>query len=74
VDERRLLTLQQTADYLQVAPRTLYRWRAERTGPRSVKFGATIRYRRADVEAWLEQHADKLPARRVGRPRQAAAG
>jgi excisionase family DNA binding protein len=56
VDER-LWTEQQTADYLQVAVGTLRRWRAEGTGPRALRVGRTVRYRKGDVEDWLERQA-----------------
>lgn len=29
------------------------RWRLRRVGPRYVKIGAAVRYRRSDIEAWL---------------------
>lgn len=61
----RLLTSQEVADYLGVPVQTLYGWRMKGTGPRGIKIGKHVRYRRADVETWLEQQADdqRLPAR-----------
>jgi excisionase family DNA binding protein len=50
-----LLTQQQLADELQVSVRTLERWRQEGTGPAFIQVGRSPRYRRADVDAWLEQ-------------------
>jgi excisionase family DNA binding protein len=58
VDER-LWTEQQTADYLQVAVGTLRRWRAEGSGPPALRAGRTVRYRKADVDRWLEQQAQE---------------
>jgi excisionase family DNA binding protein len=49
----RLLTIEEVAEYLQVPVQTLYHWRYKRTGPESVRVGRFVRYRRADVEAWL---------------------
>lgn len=46
------------AEYLGVPLATVYRWRARRTGPRGVKVGRHVRYRAADVEAWLDSQAD----------------
>jgi excisionase family DNA binding protein len=57
VDER-LWTEQETAEYLQVAVGTLRRWRAEGSGPPALRAGRTVRYRRADVDAWLQRQAD----------------
>jgi excisionase family DNA binding protein len=59
VDER-LWTEQETAEYLHVAVGTLRRWRAEGTGPPALRVGRTIRYRRSDVDAWVERQS-KLP-------------
>jgi excisionase family DNA binding protein len=50
-----LLTQQQLADELQVSVRTLERWRQEGSGPAFIQVGRSPRYRRADVDAWLEQ-------------------
>ena len=33
---------------------TVCRWRLQRQGPRYLKIGAAVRYRPADVTAWLE--------------------
>ena len=56
--DERLWTEQETAEYLQVAVGTLRRWRAEGSGPPALRAGRTVRYRRADVDAWLQRHAD----------------
>jgi excisionase family DNA binding protein len=50
-----LLTQHQLAEELQVSVRTLERWRQEGTGPAYIQVGRAPRYRRADVDAWLEQ-------------------
>jgi excisionase family DNA binding protein len=50
-----LLTQQQLADELQVSVRTLERWRQEGTGPAFVRVGRSPRYRRSDIDAWLER-------------------
>ena len=51
-----LLTSQQVSAYLGVDECTLYTLRTHGQGPRYIKFGRKIRYRAADVEAWLESH------------------
>lgn len=48
-----LWTQRQTAEYLGKVERTLERWRRDGVGPRYLRVGRTIRYRRADVDAWL---------------------
>lgn len=52
-----LLRADQVADYLGIALKTLYNMRLRGEGPASYKFGGPsgpIRYRQADVDAWLE--------------------
>lgn len=36
---------------------TVYLWNHKGTGPRFYRLGRHVRYRRADVDAWLEEHA-----------------
>lgn len=47
------LTSAEAAYYLGVTPQTLYRWRWLGTAPRAQGDGALVRYRRADLDAWL---------------------
>jgi excisionase family DNA binding protein len=49
-----ILTVEQLADYLGVPAATVYRWNYVGTGPRRLTVGRHVRYRRADVELWLE--------------------
>lgn len=48
-----LATPAEVADYLQVKEGTLAEWRYRKVGPSYIKVGHYVRYRRADVEAWL---------------------
>lgn len=53
--ENNLLDENQAADYLTLAPGTLSVWRS--TGRYKIPFlkvGRRVRYRRADLDAWLE--------------------
>lgn len=52
-----LMTTKEVAAYLNVAAGVLYRWRREGKGPRSIQFPRGYRYRREDVEHWLEEQA-----------------
>ncbi|MCW2737807.1 helix-turn-helix domain-containing protein [Nocardioides sp.] len=56
------MTIAQAADYIGIAKSTLYTWRTRRPGfgPRAVKAGGALRYRRSDLEAWLEAHTEAL--------------
>jgi excisionase family DNA binding protein len=53
----KLLRVNQVAEYLGVQPQTLDYWRHTRRGPRSLKVGGLVRWRQADVEAWLARNA-----------------
>lgn len=57
-----LLTVDEVATYLGVPVGTLYRWRTHNGGPRGIRVGRYVRYRRADVDAWLDRQADPAPA------------
>jgi excisionase family DNA binding protein len=47
-------TPQALAEYLNVSLSTVYQWRARGTGPQAHKLGRAVRFRKTDVEAWLE--------------------
>ncbi|MFI7551933.1 helix-turn-helix transcriptional regulator [Micromonospora sediminimaris] len=53
----RLWTVQQVSEFLGVPVGTLYQWRYRRTGPRACRVGRHLRYRPADVRAWLDGQA-----------------
>ncbi|MGO9154110.1 helix-turn-helix domain-containing protein [Mycobacterium sp.] len=44
------------APMLDVEPDTLKRWRMTGKGPRYSRIGNRVRYRIADLEAWLAEH------------------
>lgn len=48
-----MLNEHQIAEYVQMSVASVRRWRLFRTGPKFVKIGAAVRYRREDVESWL---------------------
>jgi excisionase family DNA binding protein len=56
VDE--LLTEAELAKLLKVSVRTVRAWREKGTGPPALRLGRGVRYRRRDVDAWLEQQAE----------------
>ncbi|NLD76908.1 MAG: helix-turn-helix domain-containing protein [Acidimicrobiales bacterium] len=57
-----ILTIDQAAVYLSIPKATLYTWRTRRPGfgPRAVKFGGCLRYRRTDLDAWVAAHVESL--------------
>lgn len=50
-----LLNEQTTAEFLGVTLASLRKWRWEKRGPAFIKLGRLIRYRKADLEAWLDR-------------------
>jgi excisionase family DNA binding protein len=57
------LTVKQLAELLQVPVSTVYAWRHLGVGPRGIRLsGRHVRYRRSDVEAFLEERMDPEPA------------
>ena len=54
VSIRSLLTPKELADYLAVPLATVYKWNHVGSGPQAIRVGKHIRYRRADVDRWLE--------------------
>lgn len=55
---QRLLSAQEVADYLGVPITTIYNWRHRNQGPPGLRVGRHLRYRRRDVEAWIERQLD----------------
>lgn len=47
------------AEYLDVPVRSVYGWRTTGTGPRGAKVGKHVRYRRSEVDRWLDEQRDK---------------
>jgi predicted DNA-binding transcriptional regulator AlpA len=54
-DSPRLLTTEEAASILDVAPETLVTWRARRRGPPYVKMeGGKVRYLLSDIHAYIQ--------------------
>lgn len=54
----KLMRLRELAEYLDVSESTVHNWRYRGEGPPGFKVGGQVRYRREDVEEWLEEQAD----------------
>lgn len=50
-----LMSINDVAKYLGIPVGTLYQWRAKGKGPRGLRLGKHVRFRREDVEAWITQ-------------------
>jgi hypothetical protein len=53
VEPEELIGCEKAAKMLGLAPQTLANWRSERCGPRYLKVGRLVYYRRVDICAWL---------------------
>jgi excisionase family DNA binding protein len=60
----RLLTARQVADRLGITAETVLRWTRRGDLP-GFKLGRAIRYREADLDAWLAEHATGAADREV---------
>jgi excisionase family DNA binding protein len=54
---RRLLSVDEVAEVLGVPVRTLYQRRHKGIGPLGMRVGRHLRYRAADVSAWIDRRA-----------------
>ena len=52
-----LLTQREAASVLRLSERTLERSRVTGRGPRFIRCGRSIRYREADIAAWIDARA-----------------
>jgi excisionase family DNA binding protein len=59
VDE--YLTEAEVAELLKVSVGTVRRWRRESIGPPVLWAGGRPRYRRSDVDAWLQRENEREP-------------
>lgn len=71
-----ILTIGQAAAYLSIPKTTLYTWRTRRAGfgPRAVKLGGCLRYRRSDLDAWVAEHVESFDDTLAYAERRAADG
>ena len=60
-----LMDINTAAELLKVSPQTLYNWRQTGRGPLAIKLGATLRYRRADLEQFVNDAASKHTSQRT---------
>lgn len=54
-----ILTTSEAATYCRLGKPTLERFRISGDGPRYCKLGGAVRYRKADLDAWLESRLTK---------------
>jgi excisionase family DNA binding protein len=49
-----MLNEHQVAEYLNMSVASVRRWRVLRKGPKFVKIGSAVRYKREEIEKWLD--------------------
>jgi DNA-binding transcriptional MerR regulator len=54
IQNKEILTDSETASFLEIATRTLRDWRSNGKGPAFVQMGNKIRYRKKDIDAYLD--------------------
>ena len=55
-EQREVMDVQQAAEYLGIAPDTLYKYAGERRVP-AFKLGNRWRFKRSHLEAWMDEKA-----------------
>jgi predicted site-specific integrase-resolvase len=50
----KLVDQNQAAELLGISPRTMESWRVTGGGPVYIKVGGRVRYRRRDLEVWID--------------------
>lgn len=53
-----IMTIKEVAEYLKLTEKTAYRLAAERKLP-GFKVGGSWRFKRSDIEAWIEEEKKK---------------
>ena len=71
-DEEEILTLQELSGYLKIAEKTLYGYAQKGTIP-GIKIGSAWRFRKADIDAWLEERRKLTESSRGSKKNQKAA-
>jgi DNA-binding transcriptional MerR regulator len=57
-----LLTIEQTAERLRVATKTLRLWKRQGKGPQPRKLGSRLVYRESDVDSFVAELFEEEPA------------
>lgn len=60
-----VLTTSEAADYVRLGKPTLERFRVTGEGPTYCQLGGAVRYRRGDLDAWLEERRIRSTSERA---------
>ena len=66
-----LMDTREAAAYLRLGKPTIERFRMTGEGPRYAKLGGAVRYRRCDLDAWLESRLTQSTAERGNSTKEA---
>jgi predicted DNA-binding transcriptional regulator AlpA len=66
-----LLTTDKAAEYIGVTKKTMEWWRFTGAGPDFVKMSRLVRYRKKDIDAWVEARIRKSTSDRGARAQEA---
>ena len=58
VIQRELLTIDDVAKLVRTGARTIRRWRREGKLPPALHFGGLVRWRKPDIERWIEERLE----------------
>lgn len=53
---KEFITTKEFAEMLGVTENTIVIWRTKGFGPKYYKLGRSVRYKKADVEAWIDEN------------------
>lgn len=60
------MRVDEAARYVGMKTASLYCYRSRGIGPRSLKVGGRVLYRRADLDEWVERHASVADGGPIG--------
>lgn len=63
--ETNILTTKEAADYVRLGKPTLERFRTSGAGPEYCQLGGAVRYRKSDLDAWMESRRIRSTSERV---------
>ena len=66
-----LMNTREAASYLRLGKPTIERFRMTGEGPRYAKLGGAVRYRRCDLDDWLESRLTQSTAERGNSTKEA---
>ena len=71
-EQQNMLTPKKASIYLGISEGALRLWRSRGEGPRHFRAGARlVRYRRADLDSWIESRLSTAGSEKITRPAKA---